>query len=304
MIKNSPTISGFTYVRNGLEMGYPFIEAMQSILDICDEFVIAIGDSNDGTREAVLALGSSKIKVVDTIWNLENRKGGLLFADQSNAALKKCTCDWVVHVQADELFHENDVQLIKQEILRNDTDERVEGFLFPFLNFYGSYNVIRTSRRAHRFEVRAFRNHKNIFAYKDSQGFRRHSSEAAFNEGSIGEKLNVMKLKYPVYHYTKVRSPKGMAEKSNFFMRFWHQDEALEKRKHFKNFDYYNVDRVEKYVGPHPQLMSVNIENQDWKFDLKKVKSNMPIKYKILHFIEDLTGYRLFEYKNYLLLKK
>ena len=304
MVFDQPTISGFTYVRNGLQMEYPFIEAIKSVLDICDEFVIAIGDSTDGSREAVEALRSDKIKIVDTVWDLENRKGGLLFADQSNTALEKCTCDWVIHVQADELFHENDIQLIKQEILRNNVNEQVEGFLFPFLNFYGSYNVIRTSRRAHRFEVRAFRNNKSIYAYKDSQGFRKHFSKEEFHLGSVGEKLNVVKLDYPVYHYTKVRPPKGMAEKSNFFMRFWHQDEALEKRKHQKDFDYYNVDRVERYVGSHPELMDTHIEAQDWIFDLDKVKSNMPMKYKILHFIEDITGHRLFEYKNYSLLKK
>ena len=83
----SPKISGFSYVRNGFDMGYPFIESIKSVLAICDEFVMAVGDSTDGTREAIEALDSDKIKIVDTVWDLENRKGGLIFADQSNAAL-------------------------------------------------------------------------------------------------------------------------------------------------------------------------------------------------------------------------
>ncbi|MBL4624753.1 MAG: glycosyltransferase family 2 protein [Flavobacteriales bacterium] len=300
----SPKISGFSYVRNGFDMGYPFIESIKSVLAICDEFVMAVGDSTDGTREAIEALDSDKIKIVDTVWDLENRKGGLIFADQSNAALEKCTGDWIIHVQADELFHENNIELIRQEILRNNLNHEVEGFLFPFLNFYGSYDVIRTSRKAHRFETRVFRNNQTIFAYKDSQGFRKYTSKASFLSGEEkGEKLHVKKLTYSVYHYTKVRSPRGMSKKSNFFMKFWHQDEELKDRIHQPEFDYYAIDRVEKYVGPHPQLMRENIENQDWKFDLKKVRSNMSSKHKFLHFVEDITGYRLFEYKNYKLLK-
>lgn len=39
---------------------YPFREAIRSILPLCDEFVVAVGDSTDGTREAVLALDPQK----------------------------------------------------------------------------------------------------------------------------------------------------------------------------------------------------------------------------------------------------
>ena len=46
-------VSAFTYVRNGFTIDYPFLEAIKSVLPVVDEFIVVIGDSNDGTREAV-----------------------------------------------------------------------------------------------------------------------------------------------------------------------------------------------------------------------------------------------------------
>lgn len=60
-------ISGFTFVRNGFTYGYLFIHSMQSVLPIVDELIFVIGDSIDGSREAVEALGDKKIKIIDTV---------------------------------------------------------------------------------------------------------------------------------------------------------------------------------------------------------------------------------------------
>ena len=55
-------VSAFTYVRNGLYLDYPFIESIKSVLPIVDEIIVVIGDSTDGSREAVENIGDSKIK--------------------------------------------------------------------------------------------------------------------------------------------------------------------------------------------------------------------------------------------------
>lgn len=79
---------------------------MQSILPICDEFIMAVGDSEDGTREAIVALNNPKIKIIDTVWDEQMRQGGKIFAQQANIALDACTGDWLFHIQADEIIHE------------------------------------------------------------------------------------------------------------------------------------------------------------------------------------------------------
>ena len=109
-------ISGFSYIRNGFEFDYPFLESIQSILPICDEFIIAVGDSHDGTREAIEKLGSDKIKIIDTIWDENMRANGAIFAQQSNIALDHITGNWAFHIQADEVIHENDLPKIRQAI--------------------------------------------------------------------------------------------------------------------------------------------------------------------------------------------
>ena len=160
-------ISGFSYVRNGFEIGYPFIEAVLSILPLCDEFVIAIGESTDGTREAIEKLNSQKIKIVDTVWDMNLREGGKIFAQQANVALDHTTGDWAFHIQADEVIHERDLPKIKEAILRYDNDERVEGFILPFYHFWGDYTHIRTARSVHLHEIRIFRNKKLVRSYRD-----------------------------------------------------------------------------------------------------------------------------------------
>jgi len=55
-------VSGFTFVRNGVKYDYPFLESINSLLPICDEIVVAVGQSEDDTLERIKLLNSSKIK--------------------------------------------------------------------------------------------------------------------------------------------------------------------------------------------------------------------------------------------------
>jgi hypothetical protein len=45
--------------------------------------------------------------------------------------------------------------------------------------------------------------------------------------------------------------------------------------------------------------MKERVDSQDWEFVYDKSKQKMKFKYRILHAFEKITGYRLFEYKNY-----
>ena len=294
-------ISGFSYIKNGIFVDYPFLEAIQSVLPICDEFVIAVGDSTDGTREAIENLKSDKIKIIDTVWDLSKRTGGVVFAEQSNIALDGVTGDWVIHIQADEAIHEDEIFRLKEEIIKYDKDPNVEGLILPYYHFWGDYNHIWTSRKVHRFEVRAFRNIKGIRSYRDSQGFRKFSSIEGYQSGEEGEKLKVKKSKVHIFHYKCVKPPKQMRKKMEIFHSFYYDDIWLKKKYHDKEeeFDYQIYDRLEEFTGTQPSLLHERISKKDWPFTYEKAKSKMKFRYRALHFIEDLTGYRLFEYKNY-----
>ena len=79
-------VSGFTFVRNAIKYDYPVVEAIRSLLPICDEFIVAVGNSEDDTRNLVLSIGDPKIRIVDTIWDDSMREGGKVLAIETNKA--------------------------------------------------------------------------------------------------------------------------------------------------------------------------------------------------------------------------
>jgi glycosyltransferase involved in cell wall biosynthesis len=293
-------ISGFSYIRNGFRYGYPFLQSIQSILPVCDEFVIAVGNSEDGTREAIVNLGNPKIRIVDTVWDEQLRENGKVFAAQANIALRETTGDWAFHIQADEVIHESDLQRIEAQIQLADNDQQVEGFILDFLNFHGSYNYLNDTRYQHRTEVRIFRNHLNIYSYRDSQGFRRYPSYEEYLNQHKGFKINVKAMQVPVYHYSYVRNPEQMNLKSKYFETFYHEDGYVEKKyQDIKAFDYYNIERVKRFTGQHPALMKEITETQNWDFDASKIHRKLPIKDRLAYPIEDIIRRRIGEWRNY-----
>jgi glycosyltransferase involved in cell wall biosynthesis len=298
-------VSGFSYIRNGFTYQYPFLESIQSILPICDEFVIAVGDSNDGTREAIEALNNPKIKIIDTIWDEQMREGGKIFAQQANIALNACTGDWLFHIQADELIHEKDLPVIQRAIQGVDSDSRVEGLLFDFLNFYGSYNYLNGTRYQHKKEIRIFRNGLNVFSYRDSQGFRKYPNQLAREQNYKGDKLWVQDIGVPVYHYSYVRPPKEMNEKSKYFAQFWFNDSDLNKIfGERKETNYYDIEKIDLFTGTHPAIMSEWIKQGNYEFDPSKINTKMSLKKRVAYKLDKLLGWRLGEYRNYKVLSK
>jgi hypothetical protein len=55
-------VSGFSFIKNALIYDFPIVEAITSILPICDEFIVAVGDSDDDTLDLIAQIepGESK----------------------------------------------------------------------------------------------------------------------------------------------------------------------------------------------------------------------------------------------------
>jgi hypothetical protein len=297
-------ISGFSYIRNGFKYEYPFLQSIRSVLPVCDEFIVAVGDSADGTREAIKNIGNSKIKIIDTVWDEKLRSNGRIFAQQANIALQQITGDWAFHIQADELIHENDLGKIYEHITAADNDQRIEGLLFDFLNFYGSYKYLNDTRYQHKKEIRIFRNNQNIYSYRDSQGFRKYPSYDDYTNLHKGYKLKVKYINIPVYHYSYVRNPEQMNNKSKFFETFWHDDKYIEQKyQSGQEFNYYDIERIKLFDGKHPSLMKDIIEKEDWNFDPDHLNRHLPFKDRVIYWVEDKLKYRIGEYKNYIIVQ-
>lgn len=291
-------ISGFTIIRNAIKYDYPVIEAITSILPICDEFVVAVGNSDDETLQLIKNIDSNKIKIIETIWDDSLRKGGVVLAKETDKALAAVSADttWAFYIQSDEVVHEQYLPIIKKTLEKYENDEEVEGFLFHYTHFYGSYRYVADSRKWYRNEIRIIRNSGNIMAYRDAQGFRKKDNT----------KLNVARVDAHIYHYGWVKPPIKMTEKIRGTSKFWvDKDEEIDKKLPQNiDFDYSQIDSLKVFEGTHPKVMIPRIERMNWQFNFNIAEKKYSLRYRFLHFIEDLTGWRIGEYKNYRLIKR
>ena len=290
-------VCGVSFIRNAVKYDFPIVEAITSVLPICDHFVVAVGKSDDGTKELIESIAPGKITVVDTVWDETLRVGGKVYASETNKALDAVSdeYDWCYYIQGDEVVHEKYLPAIRKAMEENLERKEVEGLLLNFKHFFGSYDFVGDCRHWYRKEIRVIRNDKQIRSYKDAQGFRKN-----------GEKLKVVSLDAAVYHYGWVRHPKVMQEKIDLIRAFYDDfsEEEAQQKALSQDFDYLNeFDALARFTESHPQLMQKRIERLNWDFqpDLKKI--NMKWKYRILYRIEKWFGVRLFEYRNYEILK-
>ncbi len=283
-------VVGFSFIRNAIKFDYPIVESITSILPLCDEFIIALGNSDDNTEELIKSIDSNKLKIINTVWDESLRKGGRVLAQETDKAFREIkNADWAFYIQGDEVIHEKYLPVIKESMEKWKDDKRVEGLLFNYSHFYGSYDYVGDSRRWYRREIRIIRADKNISSYKDAQGFRKNN-----------RKLNVKHIDAWVYHYGWVKPPSTQQEKQKYFNTLWHDEGWIKKNiKGTNQFDYSTIDSLSLFKGTHPKVMQERINKINWKFDFDPTKKNFGLKAKFLHFIEKTFGWRIGEYKNY-----
>lgn len=290
-------VTGFTFIRNAIVNDYPVSEAIRSVLPLCDEFVVALGNSSDETAALVKSIAPDKIRIIDTIWDDTLREGGKVFAletDKAIAAISPDT-DWMIYIQGDECIHEKYLPLIRREMEENLNDKNIEALLLKYRHFYASYDYLAESRRWYRREVRILKNIPGIHSYRDAQGFR-------IND----RKLHVKLIDAYVYHYGWVKTPKALQGKVRNFNQFYQTESWIEENLPVQNtFDMRNADRLVKFKETHPAVIQDRIKATNWSFDqdITKMTPKMNFRRRVLQKIEDLTGIRLFEYRNYKIIK-
>jgi len=290
-------VTGFTFLRNAIVNDYPAREAILSVLPLCDDFIVALGNSTDETAEMVKQIDPEKIRTIDTVWDDSIREGGRVFADETNKALAQMPADtdWMIYIQGDEAIHEEYLPLIKKEMEQELNNPNVEALLLKYKHFYASYDYLAESRRWYRREVRIIKNLSGVRSYRDAQGFR-------IND----RKLKVKLIDAYIYHYGWVKPPKGLQGKVRNFNQFYQTPEWIEENYPVQDtYDMHNADRLVHFKGSHPKVMQSRVAAANWKFDkdLTKETPKMSFRRKVLQKIEDLTGLRLFEYRNYKIVK-
>jgi hypothetical protein len=289
-------VCGFSFVRNGIKFDYPFVEAIRSILPLCDEVIVAVGKSEDNTLEMIRSI-DPKVRVIETVWDENIRKGGEVFASETNKAFQAIPpdYDWAFYIQGDEIVHEKYLPVIKKAMEDNVADKKVEGLLFNYLHFFGSYDYIGAKYSWYRREIRIVKNRKDIFSFKDAQGFRIGNNE----------KLHVKLIDAYIYHYGWVRQPTAMLEKirSNTILYREYLTEE-EKADITTSYEYDKAtEPVVKFEGTHPALMADRIRRKNWPFNPDPSLKYASAKDKFKRIIAEWTGWFPGEYKNYKIIK-
>jgi hypothetical protein len=280
-------VSGFTIVRNAVQLDFPLVESIRSILPICDEVVVNVGRSDDDTLGLVRSIGDPKIRILETEWDLS--KKNFVFGEETLRAMRACRYPWGVYIQADEVLHEDGARALRAAMQRDDGDRRVEGLLVRYLHFFGGLDTIATNRRWYRYEVRAVRLDPalDVRPYQGAQGFR------------VGPELRKIRARLTdavMFHYGWARPMRAIRAKRDVTRSFFphKQPDSVPLLPWMPG--------LRPFEGRHPSVAA------DWVRDRlhdpeRRIGPRFfhwkHLRHYVSNLIERLTGRRVFEFRNY-----
>ena len=272
-------VSAFTFIKNGQILGYPFLQSIQSVLPIVDEFVINVGKSEDDTLELIKSISSPKIRIIESHWNDLMQDRGYVYGQQKMIAQFNCTGNWAFYVEGDEVYHEDDLEQISKSMKMHLNDVSVEALVFNFNHFYGNANSVLNSPGWYRSEARIIKN--SVRSYAPDGLFW-----LVLDSNKKGRYPRAKHVGVSCYHYGWLRSESQMNLKSSKIQKYW-GGEPLK-------IDYSQMDQqiIEEFKGPHPKII------QEWlpkdcelyQADSNYKLSQKQIKHRLMITIEKFFG--------------
>jgi len=289
-------ISGFTFIRNGNCLGYPFVPSIRSLLPLCDEIIVNVPRSTDDTLESVRSVGDPKIRIIESAWDESERTGDPIMRRHTDLALEQCTGDWCVYIQGDEVLHEDSIPAMRAMMERELNNPAVQGLLVDYTHFYGSYWTEVYSFGWYYREVRVVRRDPRIRASGGAQGFRTTSNE----------KLRVKNSGGRYFHYGHALSPEQQCMKVKNLHDIYGNKAGVAEAVSRPACFYEDNEKVKPFAGTHPAVMREIVAAATWTY-----KSRNPlIRFNRDYFWNDIalivkccTGITLGVHKNYRLIK-
>ncbi|SHN90849.1 FIG00496537: hypothetical protein [Bathymodiolus heckerae thiotrophic gill symbiont] len=284
-------VSAFTFIKNGQILGYPFIQSIQSILPIVDEFIINVGESEDDTLALIQSIKDPKIRIIQSMWNDNMHDRGYVYGQQKMIAQFNCTGDWAFYIEGDEVYHEEDLDKIQVSMQEYVDNPEVEALVFDFYHFYGNANSYLDSPGWYRSEARIIKN--SIRSYAPDGLFW-----LVLGSNKKGKYPKAKHTGVHCYHYGWVRSEEQMNLKSEKVQQYWGGEPA--------KIDYSQMDQfiIKEFTGAHPKIA------QDWlpkekgvyQVDPNYIPTKKQKKHRLMLKLEKLFGLELSK-KHYKLIK-
>ena len=283
-------LSGFTLVRNAVKLDFPIVPAIRSVLAVCDEVVVNVGKSEDETRDLVASVEDPRVRIIDTEWDFT--KKNLMLSIETQRAMDACKGSWGIYIQADEVLHETGARILKDTVAAVDDDPRVEGLLVKYLHFYGGFDRIATSRRWYRREVRCIRLGRDIRPYQGAQGFR---------VGPEYRKIRARDTAAEMFHYGWARPARAIREKREISKTIYPwAKEQVERELQRNHLEW--IPLLQPFTGVHPaaarEWVAARAHDPERVIGPRHFKPEH-LRFYISDWIERLTGARVFEFRNY-----
>jgi hypothetical protein len=272
-------VSAFTFIKNGQILGYPFLQSIQSILPIVDEFIINVGKSEDNTLELIQSISSTKIRIIESQWSDSMQDRGYVYGQQKMIAQFNCTGDWAFYIEGDEVYHESDLDQIKSSMERYLNDSNVEALVFNFYHFYGNANSILNSPGWYRSEARIIKS--SIRSYAPDGLFW-----LVLDSNKKGRYPRSKHTGVSCFHYGWARSEDQMNLKVSQVKKYWGSAPV--------KIDYTQMDQaiIQEFEGTHPKVIKdwLNDDIGLYKADLGYRLSKKQKKHRLLIKLEKIFG--------------
>lgn len=286
-------LSGFCIVRNAEILDFPIEASLRSILPLCDEVVVNVGRSEDGTLDLVRNLHEPKLRILETDWDLS--RGEALLREETLRTMRACRHPWGLCVQADEVLHEAGIPALLAVLREADADPRVEGIVLRYRHIFGSPGMEAVNRRWYRREVRAIRLDPalGVLPYRDAQGFR---------TGPDQRKVRARLADAEIFHYGWLRSGRALRARGAV-------DRILYPGRWVPPSDQAAVLRwfpgLRPFRGTHPAVardwVAAHAEDPD-RVVTPPFFAWEHLRFRASDLVERITGIRPFEFRNYRLI--
>ena len=244
-------ISGFSFLRDGVKLGYPFEESIRSVLPLCDEFIVAVGDSEDGTWDRLQAMNEPRLRLLPTQWNEQCRSHGFVYGQQKMVAQYNCNGDWAFYLEGDEILHEDDLERVRAACAQYLEDREVEALAFDYYHFYGDAAHLHLSSQAYRRATRIIRN--NLRAIAPDGLYWAVIKDRTWHGGRNKRRTRYPRaaaLNIPIYHYGNARHERYLGIKAATGNRYW------AKQAFYGRYGDIDPQQIGPFTGSHPAIMA------------------------------------------------
>jgi len=237
-------------------------------LPIVDEFIIAVGDSDDNTLEIIKSIKDDKIRIIETQWNESMQDRGYVYAQQKMTAQFSCTGDWAFYLEGDEVLHEKDLDTIRNTMEQHLDNPEVEALYFDYYHFYGKPDQVGIAgyKRAPRIIRNTIRNYS-----PDGLFF------VVMDKNKKGRYPKAAHAGCHIYHYGHVRKVEKNNEKIKQTGKYWGDEEP----DAFSTYGNIDLGEIRPFTGTHPKIVQKWIDteaeqefkqNPNYKITLKDKK--------------------------------